>query len=161
MARFLKVYGYSDGLGTDGNKTVDRWVNIYSIDEIVPIEDTRKKKDGSSETGLFSTRFHVHYDGGGGANYKAEGLAEEWVAKIDALIAADIAGHHPHEEEEDDAVVVRPRGTWTKGEAYKQLDMVDHPTEEGKRYIAVAANTSTSVLILSNAAFWCQLKDVE
>ena len=158
MARFLKVRAFSDDLESDRYGVAVRWVNIHNIDEIAGIEITRDKGKPEEVTGFFKTRFHLHDEG---ADYEAAGSPEEWVAKIDALIAADIAGHHPHDEEEDDAVIVRPRGTWTKGEAYEQLDMVDHPTEEGKRYIAVAANTSTVVTILSNKTFWCQLKDIE
>ena len=167
MARFLKVRGYSKDFESDlYSKTamVDRWVNIYTIDEIIGVTTTRYNGTPEEETGVFHTKLYVHFGlGNNSAHYFADGPPEEWVAKIDALIAADIAGHHPDEDEHDDegAVSVRPRGTWTKGETYEQLDMVDHPTEEGKRYIAVAASTSTAVTILSNKTFWCQLKDVE
>ena len=152
MARFLKLNAYSDDLETDHLKKVERWINVYNIDEIVAVSE-------------YTTRMFLHF-GDKSGHYDVSGGSAVWAGKIDALIAADIAGHHPHDDEEeeaedDDTVTVRARGKWTKGEAYEQLDMVDHPTEEGKRYIAVAANTSTAVTILSNKAFWCQLKDVE
>ena len=152
MARFLKLNAISNSLQGSHLKTTDRWVNIYNIDEVVSVSER-------------STRVFLHFSDNESGYYDLVARPDTLVADIEAAIAADIAGHHPHDDEEeaedDDTVTVRARGKWTKGEAYEQLDMVDHPTEEGKRYIAVAANTSTAVTILSNKAFWCQLKDVE
>ena len=70
-------------------------------------------------------------------------------------IAADRSPPEP--EPDPDHVPTRWRGTWAPGESYEQLDVAVHPDDVRRRFIALAASTSTSVGVLANRTFWCEL----
>ena len=80
---------------------------------------------------------------------------------IDRIEAARVAGRHccdPETDEDGDVLQLNDRGVWLPGESYVQLDVVKHPEDVSKRYVALQASKSTSVLVLANTGYWCEVR---
>ena len=162
MARFLKVHAQVTGHHTPSDKQEyayrDRWLNVYNIDEIT----------GKATTDGMTTAIYMHYSGSLGhhtnkpeaAQYIVAGNPEDWVAKIDAIIAADIAAHHPvpaPAEPLEGVFTTSWEDTWTPGKKYAAWDVVAHPDNHARRFLALKPSSSTSVLVLANESYWCEL----
>ena len=164
MARFLKVDGSWTVLDSK-RESGPRWINVYTIDEVTGISSTRKDPDtGQDVTEVTDSRFYLHHEDENSTSsyYYVPGKPETWIAKIDEIIANDIAGHHPEHEEDDPqpqegVYTTSWKDTWKPGKQYAFWDVVAHPDNHARRFLALKPNASTSVLVLSNDSFWCEI----
>lgn len=170
MSRFLKIERQLDSDPTFGT----RWINVHQIDEIYDAEPRQAVDaggnfiyvDGDQNKHVMVPRVAIVWHYGGAYHQVSEkflvdGSAEEVLKKVTDAIAADLASGHPkapEPEPDPNDTPTRWRDTWKPGETYVQLDVVAHPDDVRRRFIAMQGSMSTSVLVLSNTAFWCELK---
>ncbi len=138
MARFLKleVVYFSNDFYAETGSTIDKkhlraieksdfhFININNIDEIVPGERT-VRIDGV-DTKIDATYFVFRHEGAMSENNYhpddrdafliVDGDASDWVTKIERMIAADIAGHHPEPEQEQEQETKPVKPTEQQGE---------------------------------------------
>ena len=166
MSRFLKIVKHSDDHPKPKFST--HWINVYQIDEICDWEPRLAVDDdggfvyvdGDQNKHVEVPRVAVFWHYGGAyepvhARYVTDGTAEDMLKTVADAIAADRSPPEP--EPDPDHVPTRWRGTWAPGESYEQLDVAAHPDDVRRRFIALAASTSTSVGVLANRTFWCEL----
>ena len=170
MAKFLKITGW-EGHAIGGVKPRHRWIGIDTIDEIVPDErPTRyydsagkkvKAKDGelADEDGwllVYRCEIAVHGEHPPGSTKVSHGRfhvdcdAESLVAEIEALLA-------PPPAPAEDELTLNDRDVWWPGESYQTLDLVKHPEDVSKTFLALQPSKSTSALVLANSTFWCRI----
>lgn len=172
MARFLKVNAAHEtrGSSNDTEAHKDRWINIYTIDEIckgpgrtklgsdgkpVMVDNERVYVDRTAlkivhpYVDVVSRTVHVQH-----AEYYVDGDPEDWAATIEAAIAAD---RFPPEPEADDEIVLNDRGVWAAGETYVPLDLAADPDNTSRIYLCLKENKSTSSGALANTSYWCEV----
>ena len=143
-----------------------RYVNIRTIDEVVPTTAT-VKDENDNDVEIDAVYLIQHHEGAisdfasGHARdrdsfFLVPGTADEWVEKIETLIASDIAAHHPQPEQEAPVHCLTDRGVWKSGESYSQFDLVTHP-DGGKKFVALRPSKSTSSAVLANSKFWAEI----
>ena len=144
-----------------------RWFNALMFDEIVP--STRTVTDESNveseiDCTYLVTHFEAPHSERGGITRDREswilvdGLATDWLEKIQAAIAAEAALHHPVPEPvEDDGLKITDRGVWLPGETYYRFDLVGNPDDVSEKYLALKESQSTSPAILQNSKEFCSV----
>ncbi|MXY96387.1 MAG: hypothetical protein F4Z29_01240 [Gemmatimonadetes bacterium] len=114
--------------------------------KVVDYHTTYLYTAGADNAGSGESRFEVRVD------------LDTVMARISAALEAgkaccDVSA----DDEDDDAPQLNDRGVWLPGESYVQLDVVKHPEDVSKKFIALQPSKSTSVLVLANTGYWCKL----
>ena len=105
MARFLKIEASQEGTRNTETDIATRWINVYEIEEIIDA-DPRSKRDEENEivkdekgNDVLIARvcLHLHHDAAGGeyglvttgVRYFVDGVASDWVPKVERFIMKD------------------------------------------------------------------------